>query len=126
LRIVAVKKINVGFSDFGGGSSSGKPAKIVRRITELGSKDAMPNDCPPSFYAVFEYHVLESKDDPQRETPDRPMPFQVEAFWSKEDADKYVAAAEAKQKKPDSLMSAEARWAVVEVRLPSEEPRGRR
>jgi hypothetical protein len=40
----------------------------------------MPNDYPPSFHAVFEYHVLESKDDSQQETPDRPMPFQVEAF----------------------------------------------
>jgi hypothetical protein len=31
----------------------------------------------------------------------RPMPFQVEAFWSREDAEEFVAAEQAKQKNPD-------------------------
>lgn len=86
----------------------------------------MPNEYPPSFHAVFEYHVLESKDDPQRETPDRPMPFVVEAFWSREEAEEFIAAAQAKQKNPDSLMSPVARWAALEVRLPSKPPKDRR
>jgi hypothetical protein len=86
----------------------------------------MSNDYPPSFYAVFEYHVLESKKDPEQETPDRPMPFQVEQFWSREEAEKFVADARAKQKKTSSSMSPKARWTVLEVRLPSESPKRRR